>query len=63
MEYYTDRDGRKVEKGMKMVLEERGISTEGKNADWMRETLAEHSVFRDEKSTIERMLINRSITT
>ena len=39
--YYTERDGRKVAKGMKMVLEERGISTAGKNADWMRETLAE----------------------
>ena len=36
-----------------MVLEERGISTAGKNADWMRETLAEHSDFRYEKSMVE----------
>ena len=43
-----------------MVLEERGISTAGKNADWMRETLAEHSDFRDEKSMVERMLIDKA---
>ena len=42
-----------------MDLEERGISTAGKNADWMRETLAEHSDFRYEKSMVECMLIDR----
>ena len=42
-----------------MVLEERGVCTEGKKADWMRETLAKHSNFRDEKSMIVRMLIER----
>ena len=57
--YYTNHDGRKVAKGMKMVLEERGISTAGKNADWMRETLAKRSNFRDKKSMIEHMLINK----
>ena len=36
--YYTDHDGRKVAKEMKMVLEERSISTAEKIADWMRET-------------------------
>ncbi len=35
---------------MKRVLEERGISTEGKNGDWMRETLSQHVDFRFEKS-------------
>ena len=55
--YYTERDGRKVAKGLKMVLEERGVSTTGKTADWMRQTLAEHSDFKDEKSMIEHMLI------
>ena len=55
--YTTARDGTKVAKGLKMVLEERGISTLGKGADWMRETLAEHADFRDEKSMIERMLV------
>ena len=34
--YYTDSDGKKVAKGMKMVLEERGVSTTGKGGDWMR---------------------------
>jgi hypothetical protein len=33
--YYTERDGRKVAKGLKIVLEERGVSTGGKTADWM----------------------------
>ena len=58
--YYTDHDGRKVAKGMKMVLEEQGISTAGKTADWMHETLAKNSDFRDEKSMIEHMLMNRA---
>ena len=48
--YTTNRDGTKVGKGLKVVLEERGVSTVGKGADWMRETLAKHSDFRDEKS-------------
>ena len=57
--YTTARDGTQVAKGMKRVLEERGISTLGKGADWMRETLAKHADFRDEKSMIERMLVER----
>ena len=44
---------------MKMVLEERGVSTAGKGADWWRETLAKHSDFRDEKSMIEHFLIEK----
>ena len=44
-------------KGLKMALEERGVSTVGKGADWMRETLAKHSDFRDEKSMVECMLV------
>ena len=55
----TARDGTKIPKGMNMVLEEHGVSTEGKKADWMWETLVKHSDFRDEKSMIERMLIER----
>ena len=57
--YTTAHDGTKVAKGLKMVLEERGVSTAGKSADWMREILAKHSDFRDEKSMIEQMLIQR----
>ena len=41
--YTTARDGTKVEG----VLEERGISTVGKGADWMRETLAKHTVISE----------------
>ena len=48
--YATACDGTKIPKGMKMVLEEHGVSTAGKKADWMRETLVKHSYFRDEKS-------------
>ena len=50
----------KLRKGLKMVLEECGIPTVGKGAAWMRETLAKHSDFRDEKSIIERMLVERA---
>ena len=57
--YTTARDGTKVAKGMKMVLEERGVSTAGRGADWMRETLAKHSDFRDEKSMIEHVLVEK----
>jgi hypothetical protein len=57
--YYTERDGRKVAKGLKMVLEERGVTTVGKTAERMRKTLAQHSDFRDEKSMVERMLIEK----
>ena len=54
--YFMDR-GRKVAKGMKLVLEERGESTEGKNADWMHETLSGHSDFKHERNMIEHLLI------
>ena len=33
--YFTERNGKKVAKGLKMVLEERGVSTVGKTADWL----------------------------
>ena len=56
--YYIS-GGQKVAKGMKRVLEERGISTEGKNANWMRETLSQHADFKFEKSEIEKHLIKK----
>ena len=37
--YTIASDGTKVAKGLKIVLEERGVSTVRKGADWMRETL------------------------
>ena len=49
-----------VTKGLKMVLEEHGVSTAGKSADWMHETLAKHSDYREDRSLIEHMLIERA---
>ena len=46
-----------VPKGMRMVLEERGISTHLMNADQMREVLRGHLDFLNEKSTIECFLV------
>ena len=55
--YYKETDGRKVAKGLKMILESRGISMVGKIAEWMGNTLAQHSDFQDKKSMVERMLV------
>ena len=38
-----------IPKGMKIVLEERGINTKGMNADRMREILRSHPDFKNEK--------------
>ena len=46
-----------VLKGMRVVLEERGISTHLMNADQMREVLRGHPDFLNEKSTIECFLV------
>lgn len=45
-----------VPKGMRAVLEERGINTQNMNADKLREVLGSHPDFKNEKSTIERFL-------
>ena len=42
-----------------MVLEERGILTVGMSAEVMRKTIREHSDFRDEKSMVEHILIEK----
>ena len=44
----------RVPKGMRAVMEERGINTRNMNADKMREVLGSHPDFKNEKSTIER---------
>ena len=60
MENVLHRTGwKESRKGDEVVLEERGVSTAGKTADWMHETLGQHSDFRDEKSMIEHMLIEK----
>ena len=45
-----------VPKGLRVVLEERGVNTKGLNADQMREILGRHNDFKHEKSRVERFL-------
>ena len=52
-----DRNG--IPKGMKKVLEERGINTATMVADDMRTVLANHEDFRTEKTVVENYLIGR----
>lgn len=53
----VDENG--VPKGMKRVLQERGINTATLVADDMRTILANHEDFRTEKTLVEHFLINR----
>ena len=43
---YTVVNGQKVAKGLKRVLEERGISTDGRNKEWMQSVLSQHIDFK-----------------
>jgi len=45
-----------IPKGLRVILEERGVNTHGMNADRMREVLSGYSDFKNEKSRIERLL-------
>ncbi len=57
---YFLKDGKKIAKGLKTVLEERGLSTHGKNLPWMRERISQHVDFKFEKCEIEKSLLKRS---
>lgn len=46
-----------IAKGLRAVLEERGVSTANMNADEMRQVLGRHPDFKNEKSRIERFLV------
>ena len=46
-----------VPKGLRLVLEERGVNTRGMTADKMRESLSVHPDFKNEKSRVERFLM------
>ena len=46
-----------VPKGMRVVLEERGINTQNMNAEQMRAVLGSHPDFKNEKSSVERFLV------
>ena len=48
-----------VPKGLRAVLEERGVNTRGMTADKMRKTLQSHADFKNEKSRVERYLEQR----
>ena len=45
-----------IPKGLRVILEERGIDTRKMNAEEMRRVLGSHPDFKHEKSTIERFL-------
>ena len=51
-----------VAKGMKKVLQERGINTESLNGEQMRIILANHDDFRSEKPKVIRFLVTRGHT-
>ena len=51
---YITMRGEKVAKGMKNVLEERGVSTTGRNCDWMRHELASHPDLKPEKCSLNQ---------
>ena len=51
------RDG--TPKGLKIILEERGVNTTGMKKNDMQAVLASHVDFKHEKSRIETLLINR----
>ncbi len=56
---YYMQGGVKVAKGLKFVLEERGVSTIGKQKEWMKQQLSQHHDFKFEKSEIEKYLIKK----
>lgn len=57
--YIVDGKGKKIPKGTKMVLEERGISTAGMNAKRQCEVLAEQPDFQEEVTMLEDLLRKR----
>ena len=48
-----------VAKGLRVVLQQRGVDTTNMHADQMREVLKQHPDFRDEKCRIERLLAEK----
>lgn len=53
----TLADGRA--KGMKIILEERGINTMGMNAAKMREALSQHEDFKNQSTLVEEKVCSR----
>lgn len=46
-----------VPKGLRVVLEERGVCTRGMRAEEMRQILANHADFKNERTRVERFLV------
>ena len=46
-----------IPKGLRQVLQERGVNTRGMTVDQMRAVLRSHPDFKFEKSRIERYLV------
>ena len=52
-----------IPKGMRVILQERGINPQTLNADQMRTILSQHDDFRNEKSRVEQFLDSKGHTT
>ena len=46
-----------IPEGLHVVLKERGVNTRGMKAEEMRDTLASHADFKNEKTRVERFLV------
>ena len=49
-----------IPKGMKLILQERGVNTDGMNAKKMREVLGSHADFKIAKTLVEELVESRS---
>ena len=56
---YSFKEGKKVPKGLKMVLEERGTDTKGLIQEKMVELLSKEPDFDAEKTMVEKTLLDR----
>ena len=53
-------DSNGIPKGMKLVLQERGVDTDGMNAKAMREKLGSHPDFMNEPTLVEQLVHDRN---
>ena len=53
-------DSKGIPKGLEVILEERGINTDGRNANAMRDILGKHSDFKSQTTFVEELITSRS---
>ena len=53
-------DSKGIPKGLKLVLEERGLSTDGLNAKAMRDILGKHEDFKNQTTLVEELIASCS---